>query len=861
MTNEDNDNDSNNSIKSKVNAPPSEAFQLNGKILNDGNNDKQSLFSQLPIRSKSRLFDFAGSNSRIASETNFSQSTWLQEEHQSTLQGGGGCSNIFPNDESQKEDKPKSSLFGAIMKFSSNIKSSSFSSSSSSYKGLSQTHAEGKVSRNDNPTTTDVGGISSLLTSPSGKSIMNLVNRFNSPFKFQSPRGPNSNNKKRRRRQLWGDDDADGDSFTTPTSGSQQKKRKRRSSLEMIDDEDDGSNIHRTNILFPENHQDGSRSSLYGHEADRDWQEAPIYDANTNDSANTRIEIRDWSLPTKIRMELHGISSSNHSNVLQESKIRQQQQQSTIESPSWFLDMLRDNEDVMKYWEYRSVALPKSGDGSVTTASTSDQARGLLRRNSTSTKDLQQQHTGQKALSRQNSLNNINGTNNELVDKSTTDLAKHLIQSVRGVRAKYSRSLVMEDNWEHPVIRTLAVNRERSQRHWQQSIRSLFLNYHRQLDLLIPPANRSRSLFTKSVVSSRYQNAHSHNITLNSYFYCIGCDHSVLFRADLSNEDNKNDGSIYAIPVVLISSTSDSFRKKLEENGLNTNDNNNFQLLESIEERNAREKLKIAAAAKKSKSIAITDISLLSPTLKADLEALRKAQAYGESAGADITVQLKKPSIKTQDDCLKSNLSKAVRISGWDNVSLFFEVYVNEYGAVNSKGSNDNDEKIAPTKSRLPMLICRHGLGPFQHASSKNIRSFPVEKENVSENSASRTNAIDICGILLPCAIRQLLLVARNQILEEETQKQLNGDEEQNSHQQQNSSRYVVLNSSRTNKPLSDPLMFGLNETLVFNQGRKKKDSIFECPNGKVISMALWDTSREEVAACKIDDAFPDIGM
>ena len=177
MTNEDNDNDSNNSIKSKVNAPPSEAFQLNGKILNDGNNDKQSLFSQLPIRSKSRLFDFAGSNSRIASETNFSQSTWLQEEHQSTLQGGGGCSNIFPNDESQKEDKPKSSLFGAIMKFSSNIKSSSFSSSSSSYKGLSQTHAEGKVSRNDNPTTTDVGGISSLLTSPSGKSIMNLVNR------------------------------------------------------------------------------------------------------------------------------------------------------------------------------------------------------------------------------------------------------------------------------------------------------------------------------------------------------------------------------------------------------------------------------------------------------------------------------------------------------------------------------------------------------------------------------------------------------------------------------------------------------------------------------------------------------------
>jgi hypothetical protein len=66
--------------------------------------------------------------------------------------------------------------------------------------------------------------------------------------------------------------------------------------------------------------------------------------------------------------------------------------------------------------------------------------------------------------------------------------------------------------------------------------------------------------------------------------------------------------------------------------------------------------------------------------------------------------------------------------------------------------------------------------------------------------------------------------------------------------------------------------MVGLNGSLVFNQGKKKKKkkknltrdaiddngSVFECPNGKVVSMAVWDTSREEVAACKLDDAFPD---
>jgi len=169
----------------------------------------------------------------------------------------------------------------------------------------------------------------------------------------------------------------------------------------------------------------------------------------------------------------------------------------------------------------------------------------------------------------------------------------------------------------------------------------------------------------------------------------------------------------------------------------------------------------------------------------------------------------------------------------------------------------------------------------------KRLRLFPVEKEksepdnNEKEVATSGSNTIDICGILLPCAIRKLLLVARKRILEDEVQQQREqqqssisvSDKSDSIHggkkeivSPKDSSRYVVLNSMRPSKPLSQSLMVGFNGSLVFNQGKKKKSldsnyhngSIFECPNGKVVSMAVWDTSREEVAACKMDDAFTD---
>jgi len=975
MTNEL-DSDGNGNKNAKVNVPPPEAFQKSdelqfprppqqSRVKNNNKNDnvqassredgimpnenstmipprrpsllikrQSSLFSQLPVRSKSRLFDPVDNN-KIAAETamtNFSQSTWLQEEHQSTLLGGDGSSQLLPFDESQITDyssvrrpqQEKSSLFGAVMrKFSSSI-----SGPSSPFSLGSKRTRESSFSRNDDTTTGGGGAVSNLLMSPSGKSIMNIVNRFNSPFKFQSPQGLKSNDKKRHGRRLWGDDDEtekkevddDAATFTTPTSSSRKKKRQRRRFEQLADDEDDGSNIQRSNILFPD--QDDSRSSLYGNETggDHHWREAPIVDVGSRKSnigattTKTRMEILDWSLPTKVRMEVHGVTtispvSSSSSGQLQLLKQYERRRQQPILDTSWVRELLRDNEEVLTYWEYRSI-LPTNSDGAGggIIASTGAQSSGLLRRNSTAN-GRQQKIIGKKTFNRKKSLNGIS-SNEELkiaslkqsgsimaasgveknITANTADLAKYLIQSVRGPRAKYSRKRVMEEDWEQTILTAPDNNKERSQRQWQHSIRSLFSNYHQCLKLLVSEEDSPCSTI-KSVVSSKYHES-TNDIILDSYFYCIGHDHSVLFRVAMSDADeNGNDKRGHTIAVVLVSSTSDSFRKQLEVHGMDMN-KESFQFLESIEEREVRIKSKIATAAvaaKKSRTTKAANKSFLSPGVKADLEALRRAQAFGESAGADITVKVKKP-IQLQDNEEKQKLSKAVRISGWDNVSLFFEVYLNQYGDVNNNYANGGiDKKGTSTISNrtLPLLICRNGLGPFEHASMKRLRLFPVEKEksepdnNEKEVATSGSNTIDICGILLPCAIRKLLLVARKRILEDEVQQQREqqqssisvSDKSDSIHggkkeivSPKDSSRYVVLNSMRPSKPLSQSLMVGFNGSLVFNQGKKKKSldsnyhngSIFECPNGKVVSMAVWDTSREEVAACKMDDAFTD---
>ena len=428
-------------------------------------------------------------------------------------------------------------------------------------------------------------------------------------------------------------------------------------------------------------------------------------------------------------------------------------------------------------------------------------------------------------------------------------------------------------------------------------MRSIFSNYRHRVHLA---AERYSTSTSSQYRQGQYDSSVNATI-LDTYFYCIGQDHSVLFRVG-SNEgdgDDANDDntSFPVIPIVLVSSTSVEFRAQLEQHGVDMRDEC-FELIESIEEREARETAKIAAAAEALNQNKMMSNALLSPGVEADLEALRRAQAFGEAAGADVFVKVKKAHIgmqQEQQDQHKQKLPKALRISKWDNVSLFFEVYLNQYGdvmATNDTNSSDVGNESGPPRSsysfndsrsnrRLPLLICQKGLGPFEHASMKRLRLFPAQTETdnnenvvpspeINFQETNGSNAIDICGILLPSALRKLLLGARNRILEDEANHQLQHEEQNSISKQdgkeehvtpQDSSKHAVLHIMRSTKHVPQSLMGGLNGTLVFNQGKTKtlsntdfnEGNIFECPNEKVVSSLYFLSDFRSKALARLE--------
>lgn len=802
-----------------------------------------SLFSQLPVRTKSRLLSDIDcsqtdatairknydSDNSVVPETAMdaysqSQSTWLQEDRQSTL-----GSQSQAKERSGEQQERRSSLFGAVMqKFGSGMKSSFPMQPSSPSK----------------TTATANGAFQSLIASPSGKTIMNIVNQFHSPFKFQSP--TSSHKLRQKRRRLWSssggsDDDnnvnikGDGDAFHTP---------KKRRWMELGNVEEDDSKPSSSN-LFSDVADSRSSLSGAGRIDDESWREAPIVD--TPEGATSRMEILDWSLPTKIRIEVHGAFG----------------QQRNVHS--WIMNLMQDNEEALTYWIYKSPWSPSSDkllpqSSALTTAISNTNSSSLLQKNKSS-------------MSRQVSVGSRFDSKKANNDASSSfanqqhPVAKYLIQSVRGPHSKFSRKNLIEDHCWWGEQATVHEDSHHAHnlplREWQQATQSLFSNYRR------------RALQFKTT-----NNSSAKALVLETYFYCIGQDHSVLFRTEAAA------GSNAIVPVVLVSSTSESFRKLLDDNGMSTDTGTEkMRWLESIPEREASERKKITAAIQKNKRL-FNKAVLMSPGVKADLEALRRAQAFGESAGADVFVKVDKKLLSVKDDDAKKILlPKALRISGWDNVSLFFEVYRNRLGDV--MGTNEAMGRSTLPNQRLPLLLCPNteGLCQFEHASMKQLRFFPVEVIPVessgnqggtvgtSERHSYNGNSIDVSGILLPCTIRKLLLLTRKKLLEDENHFSFSKQKTQVK-DEPDSSRYVVLHSTRskpTRASRRSPQSFagGVSGTLLFNQGKRRRiksgdtdndygEHMFECSYGKVVSMAVWDTSREEVAACKLDSAFPD---
>jgi hypothetical protein len=254
----------------------------------------------------------------------------------------------------------------------------------------------------------------------------------------------------------------------------------------------------------------------------------------------------------------------------------------------------------------------------------------------------------------------------------------------------------------------------------------------------------------------------------------------------------------------------------------------------------------------------------MSPTVKADLEALRKAQHFGEVAGADITIKIK----GTKADTMRlepTNL--AVTLSGHDDVASFFEVYFNRFGQVHDDVDDD------ASCFRLPKLIAPKELGPFLHASMNTLETRPVLPKG-SETDIG--NAAIHGPLILPSVIRRVVALSASKL---STLRSTRNDDAGSSPFLSKSpsnedalpagSHYVVLHAVGEEKPTLATIKSKKNaikhSTILFNDIEANKvptksdepayrasSQIPECRWGTTLQLIVWDVSRRNVAACKM---------
>jgi hypothetical protein len=433
-----------------------------------------------------------------------------------------------------------------------------------------------------------------------------------------------------------------------------------------------------------------------------------------------------------------------------------------------------------------------------------------------------------------------NATKTATIDNS--ELAKKLIQSVRGPFAKLSRKRVADGCVHTFGLQTNAPSDSQDQRQWQEALQSLFQNYRNKI----------------AAVQASRQPRDDHQVTtvvLQNYFYCLGKDHTALFRVMCNKETG---GTL--VPAVLVTKTSEGFRERLQSRGAD-----NVQILETFKEQQTRENSMAASNRKLFSRDEKPSNALLSPSVNADLEALRRAHAFGESAGADVFVKIKKQRQNSVQP--RRQLLKPIRMVGWDSVSIFFEEYLNTFG-----------RNMAPfplaeeLHQGFPVLVCSSSTGQFDHASLRRSRILPAPSETAIDGtnetgSPEQISAIsfEVCGLILPCTLRKLFVAGRSLLQEDGANRSScvkNPRDKQtpgNASPKHDSSRYIVLQSIQShysNKPRSQTIDV-TQESIVFNQGAvsDSDDGIFECPVGKSLSMCVWDISRQEVAACKFEEA------
>ena len=285
----------------------------------------------------------------------------------------------------------------------------------------------------------------------------------------------------------------------------------------------------------------------------------------------------------------------------------------------------------------------------------------------------------------------------------------HLVDMVRGRDALLHR-LVRQDPrlWK-----------ERRNREWQEAFRSLYFKWIEQVEALQQAWENGDHISPETVT--------------RTYFYAMTPGQTILFRVGMDPSNDSSNERPLIVPIIVLSSTTFHLRSKLRSMGakLFYSYDQKVEFEEAVLERRKAEKTTQDE----------TD------NVHQELEALRRAQAHGQTAGADVSI-----ATKTKTTTKSPRSVPPLCLIGDEDCFAFFEFYLNTLGRGTTWLQGNGD---------VPLLLSRK-VGPFAHAS---LQSLPVtSRREASESQDKSTDdnhaAIDLRGPILPCAMVELVCTA-----------------------------------------------------------------------------------------------------
>ena len=474
---------------------------------------------------------------------------------------------------------------------------------------------------------------------------------------------------------------------------------------------------------------------------------------------------------------------------------------------------------------------------------------------------------------------------------------------------------------------------------WRQAFSSLYWKWISQVKQL---NNRTCESNLRNIV------------VFKTYFCSLGEDHAVLFRAVV-------DSSGKVIPNITIASSSAAFRDKLRYSGVeklclteawNGHCAGAVFAEEMIQQNNSQGTMANPSKGGPLKDVSVNNIAkaseaearmmtpskigssgnstrtggpeeadatskLLSPTktsnspmVEEELAALRRAQVFGQTVGADFTISIKPNKTATTGPKLELKSVPPLFVSGWDDCAAFFEVYLNLGSScvtpykteaqlekkgndqINGKPNRQLQSKLTQTtRWKLPkdvtLLVCR-GMGPFLHSTMKTltVRGDPhnpgeKKRETVSPQTQLEQDysSLEILGgPILPCAIMDCFrgLVRTMVIDKQRTTSSLQSDDDSSGDVDALvGSHNLVLHAFHSEHAASDTEKSNVNATFTIGSSRThtfnhcsvdqirsddddgENSSTNLVPHvvkgGHVLGMTVWDILHPQAMAYKTD--------